>query len=147
MKQCVSYIVRHDFGNITLAWQWYLHPTYRKKIINPEPFMKLGGIGVPLWYCYEMSARQEYYMQMFADKISTYQVSLEELTTDIGAKDFYNMLGLQGKCIIPSQKNANPVKPNEQLVQQVSEIVEKINADIPQLVADSIKQGFNFEAT
>ena len=54
VKQCVSYIVRHDFGNITLAWQWYLHPTYRKKIINPEPFMKLGGIGFPLWYCYEM---------------------------------------------------------------------------------------------
>lgn len=23
VKQCVSYIVRHDFVNVTLAWQWY----------------------------------------------------------------------------------------------------------------------------
>ena len=23
--QCVSYLERNDFGNITIAWQWYLH--------------------------------------------------------------------------------------------------------------------------
>jgi hypothetical protein len=147
VKQCVSYIVRHDFGNITLAWQWYLHPTYRKKIINPEPFMKLGGIGVPLWYCYEMSARQEYYVQKFSEKISMLQVTLEKLTSDTGAKEFHNLLGLHGNCSIPSSKNENKAKPSEQLVQQVSEIVVKINVDMPQLVENSIKNGFSFETT
>jgi hypothetical protein len=146
VKQCVSYIVRHDFGNITLAWQWYLHPTYRKKIINPEPFMKLGGIGIPLWYCYEMSARQEYYVQKFSDKISMNQVTLEELTSDTGAQDFHDLLGLHGKCVVPSPKNENKVKPNEHLVQQVTDFVDKINVDMPQLIEDTIKKGFSFDA-
>ena len=146
VKQCVSYIVRHDFSNITLAWQWYLHPTYRKKIINPEPFMKLGVIGTPLWYCYEIAARQEYYLQKFSDNISMHQVTLEELTSDKGAQDFHRILGLHGTCTVPSPKNENKLKPSEQLVQQVSEIVEKINVDMSQLVEDTIKQGFSFDA-
>jgi len=145
VKQCVSYIVRHDFGNITLAWQWYLHPAYRKKIVNPEPFMKLGGIGVSLWYCYEMLARQEYYVQKFSDKFSMHQVTLEELTSDSGAQDFHNLLGLHGKCIVPSPKNENKAKPSEQLVQQVSDIVDKINVDMSELVEDTIKRGFSFD--
>jgi hypothetical protein len=145
VKQCVSYIVRHDFGNVTLAWQRYLHPAYRKKIVNPEPFMKLGGIGVPLWYCYEMLARQEYYVQKFSNKISVHQVTLEELTSDTGAQDFQNLLGLHGKCVVPSPKNENKAKPSEQLVQQVSDIVDKINVDMPQLIEDTIKKGISFD--
>lgn len=147
VKQCVSYIVRNDFSNITLAWQWYLHPAYRVKIINPEPFMKLGGIGTPLWYCYEMSARQEYYVQKFSDKISMHQVTLEELTSDTGAQEFHRLLSVPGNCIVPSPKNENRAKPSEQLIQQISEIVEKIKVDIPQLVEDTISNGFSFEAT
>lgn len=146
VKQCVSYIVRHDFGNITLAWQWYLHPTYRKKIINPEPFMKLGGIGSPLWYCYEMSARQEYYVQKFSDKISMLQVTLEELTSDTGAKEFHSLLGLYGNCSIPTSKNESKAKPSEQLFQQVTDFVDKISVDMPQLIEDTIKKGFSFDA-
>ena len=30
VKQCVSYLVRHDFANNTIAWQWYLWPNYAK---------------------------------------------------------------------------------------------------------------------
>lgn len=147
VKQCVSYIVRHDFGNITLAWQWYLHPTYRKKIIDPEPFIRLGQIGIPLWYCYEMTARQEYYAQKFSNKTSMYNVTLEELTTFTGAQDFHKLLGLRGKCIVPPPKNENQAKPSEHLIKQVSEIVDKIKVDMPQLVEDSIKQEFSFETT
>lgn len=146
IKQCMSYIVRHDFGNITLAWQWYLHPAYIKKIINPEPFLKLGGIGIPLWYCYEMSARKEYYLQKFSDKISIHQVTLEELTSNAGAQDFHKLLSLHGNCIVPPPKNENRAKPSEQLIQKVTEIVYKINIDMPQLVEDAIKKGFSFEA-
>ena len=78
-------------------------------------------------------------------KISMLQVTLEELTSDTGAKEFHNLLGLHGNCSIPSSKNENKSKPSEQLVQQVSEIVKKINVDMPQLVENSIKNGFSFE--
>ena len=75
------------------------------------------------------------------------QVTLEELTSDTGAQDFHDLLGLHGKCVVPSPKNENKSKPSEQLVQQVSEIVKKINVDMPQLVENSIKNGFSFETT
>lgn len=35
--QCVSYILRGDFQNITIEWQWYLSPTYSNLIVNPQP--------------------------------------------------------------------------------------------------------------
>ena len=145
IKQCVSYLVRNDFGNITLAWQWYLHPSYAKKIIPPEPFMKMGGIGIPLWYCYEMLARQEYYVQKFANEISMHEVYLDDLVTKSGAKKLRAALGLQGKCKLPKPKNENKTKPSEQLVQHVTETVGKINVDIPQLVETCIKRGFSFD--
>jgi hypothetical protein len=145
VKQCLSYLVRHDFVNITIAWQWYLHPTYVKKIINPEPFMRFGGVGVPLWYCYEMLARQEYYTQKFSNKIAMHHVALEDLTTKAGAQDFHKALGLYGECELPSPKNENKAKPSEQLVHNVSDIVSKVNCDMPQLVEDLIKGGFNFD--
>ena len=145
IKQCVSYLVRNDFGNITLAWQWYLHPSYAKKIIPPEPFMKMGGIGIPLWYCYEMLARQEYYVQKFANEISMHEVYLDDLVTKSGAEKLHAALGLQGECKLPKPKNENKTKPSEQLVQHVTETVGKINVDIPQLVETCIKRGFSFD--
>ena len=144
IKQFVSYIVRNDFQNITLAWQWYLHPSYTKKIINPKQFIKLGELGVPLWYCYEMLARQEYYSQKFSKKIKMHHVTLEELTQKPGARDFHKALGLNGECKLPPPKNVNKVKPSDQLVDTVSKIVSKVNVDMPQIVEDIIKKGFNF---
>ena len=32
VRQCASYVVRHDFVHITTAWQWYLHPSYQKNL-------------------------------------------------------------------------------------------------------------------
>ncbi|MDC0011655.1 hypothetical protein OAE29_00030 [Octadecabacter sp.] len=146
VKQCISYLVRHDFKNITLAWQWYLHPTYIKKIINPEPFMRFSGVGVPLWYCYEMLARQEYYTQNFTHKIAMHHVDIEKLTTKSGAQDFLKGLGFSGECELPSPLNENKVKPSDKLVQNISDIVDKINIDMPQIVEDIIKRGFSFDA-
>ena len=51
--------------------------------------MRFGGVGVPLWYCYEMLARQEYYTQKFSNKIAMHHVALEDLTTKAGAQDFH----------------------------------------------------------
>lgn len=144
IKQCVSYVVRNDFGNITLAWQWYLHPSYPKKIINPEPYLRLGNLGLPLWYCYEMAARQEYYLQKFSNKIHMVEVSLDEVVTDKGAKKFYGNLGFNDECVLPPVKNANKNKPNVQLIDTVRNITDKVTVDVQQVVRDAVKAGFTF---
>ena len=107
--------------------------------------MKMGGISTPLWYSYEMLARQEYYVQKYANEISMHEVYLDDLVTKSGAEKLLAALGLQGECKLPSPKNENKTKPNEHLIQHVTETVRKINVDIPQLVETCIKRGFNFD--
>ena len=148
VKQCVSHLVREDFSNITLAWQWYLHPSYPKIIINPKPFMEMKGInnlGIALWYCYEMTARQEYYRQKYGDKLKFIDVSLEEITKLDGAQRFLKTLQVGNKCILPQPKNANKVKPTVELVHQVKTLVESVNFDVEVLVKDCISKGFSFD--
>ena len=81
VKQCSSYLVRSDFVHITTAWQWYLHPSYQKKLVNPEPFLKFDGVGLALWYCYEMAARQAFYKLAYSSSIKMIEVSLEDIVT------------------------------------------------------------------
>ena len=145
VKQCVSYLVRNDFGNITLAWQWYLHPSYSRKIINADAFSQFGPLGMPLWYCYEMATRQEYYRQKYADQIRMVDVSLDEAVHEEGAKAFLTDLGIDGACVMPPKKNANKAQPSQELVQQVTTIVEKITFDPAKVAGDAIKAGFTFE--
>jgi len=149
VKQCVSHLVRGDFRNITLAWQWYLHPSYPKIIINPKPFMQLKGIGddfgIVLWYCYEMAARQEYYRQKYGNKLKFIEVSLEEITKLDGAQKLLRTLQVSKECILPPAKNANKVKPTVALVNQVNTIVNSVNFDVEELVKDWMSKGFSFD--
>ena len=148
-KQCVSHLARGDFRNITLAWQWYLHPSYPKIIINPKPFMQLKGIGddfgIALWYCYEMAARQEYYRQKYSDKLQFIDVSLEEITKLDGAQRFLRTLQVNNECVLPQPKNANQVKPPVELIQQVKAIVNSVNFDVEALVKEWMSKGFSFD--
>ncbi len=148
-KQCVSHLARGDFRNITLAWQWYLHPSYPKKIIDPEPFMKLKGtgedFGTALWYCYEMEARQEYYRHKYANKLKFIDVSLEEITKLDGAQRFLRTLQVNNECVLPQPKNANQVKPPVELIQQVKAIVNSVNFDVEALVKEWMSKGFSFD--
>ena len=145
VKQCVSYIIRNDFQNITIPWQWYLHPTYRLKIVNPQPFLEVPGFGVALWYCYEIAARQEYYLQKFADKIKMIDVELEVITRNAGAQKFYRELGLSGRCTIPDPKNETKQTSNENITKAVQGVVSNINVDMSVLVRNAIRDGFTFE--
>ena len=149
VKQCVSHLARGDFRNITLAWQWYLHPSYPKIIINPKPFMQLKGIaedfGTALWYCYEMAARQEYYRQKYGDKLRFIDVSLEEITKLDGAQRFLRTLQVSNECILPQPKNANKVEPTVGLINQVKTIVNTVNFDVEALVEDCMSKGFSFD--
>ena len=144
VDQCVSYLVRNDFVNITTLWQWYLHPSYQLKIINPSSFDKFDGLSLPLWYCYEMAARQEYYIQRFSNEIKMVEITLEVVTKNEGAKQFWNELGLMGNCKMPPIKNANKSQPNAQLINKVREITDSINVDMKDLVHNAIKSGFSF---
>ena len=45
VRQCASYVMRHDFVHITTAWQWYLHPSYQKKLSIRNYFHDLRGSG------------------------------------------------------------------------------------------------------
>ena len=44
VRQCASYVVRHDFVHITTAWQWYLHPSYQKNVSIQNYFHNLKGL-------------------------------------------------------------------------------------------------------
>lgn len=149
VKQCVSHLARGDFSNITLAWQWYLHPSYPKIIINPKPFIQLKGVGddfgITLWYCYEMAARQEYYRKKYSDKLKFIDVSLEEITKLDGAQRFLRTLEVSNECILPQPKNANKVKPSVELVHKVKTIVNTVNFDVEVLVKDCMSKGFSFD--
>ncbi len=147
VRQCLSYLARREFENITLAWQWYLHPSYGKKIVSPEPFMKFGSVGTPVWYCYEMAARQEYYLQKFSNKIPMIEVSLEDVSTESGARDFLRFLGETGDCEVPAPKNKSKARPNEKMAEAITNILKKVNVNMPELVEEKIKDGFSFDAT
>lgn len=145
VMQCLSYLNRNDFSNITTIWQWYLHPSYKKKIINPDPFLKFGSIGVPLWYCYEMDARQEYYRQKYSNKIDIISTSLEDVVTKNGARNLLNNLKLNSECLMPPQKNANKQKSSIEAMHKVKSIVDNINFNCEAVVFQAIKEGFSFD--
>ena len=73
-----------------------------------------------------------------------HHVALEDVTKKSGAEDFLKALGLNGVCKLPSPKNENKLKPSAELVDNVSKIVNKVNVDMPQIVEDIIKKGFDF---
>lgn len=144
-KQCLSYLTRGDFGNITLIWQWFLHPSYKLKIVNPDHFKKFNSIGLPLWYCYELAARQEYYVQKYSDKIKFIEISLEEITSVDGALKLLKELDVKDKCEIPAPQNKNFNSPNIDIQNMVNNVVKSINFDVESIVKNIIKKGFSFE--
>lgn len=145
IKQCVSYLVRNDFFNITQVWQWFLDPSYPKKIINPRPFLDTGQLGQALWYCYEMAARQIYYKRKFGDRLNFVEIDLETVVKPEGAQAFWEMLGGQGDCILPPPANQNQNKPTPELVAEVERIVNAIVFEPEDLVDIALSEGFSFD--
>jgi len=133
-KQCVSYIMRNDFTNITLDWQWYLNPRYRNVIVNPVALQKLGQIGIALWYCCEMAARQAYYLQKYADRLNFIEVSLDDITTPEGAGALLRDLGHTGPVTLPPRANANAAAAPPELLAEVRRLLDQLPFD-PQKIA------------
>lgn len=141
VKQCVSYINRGDFRNITIDWQWYLHQSYRNNIINYAPFEKSGLVGKALWYVYEMDARQRYYERLFKGKIKIISTTLEEITTEAGAGEFLKQIGHEGEIVLPEARNTNKVKANTDLTSHVRQLVDGLNYDGDAIVAKYLENG------
>jgi hypothetical protein len=138
-KQCLSYITRGDFRNITVDWQWYLHQGYKNNIIGYAPFEKYGLLGKTLWYCYEMDARQIYYEELYSSKIKMVRAKLEEITTSEGAKKLLHECGYFAAPILPEAKNQNRQPPNFQLLEKIKEIISGINYDGEAIVRKFLK--------
>ena len=141
VKQCVSYINRGDFRNITIDWQWYLHQSYRNNIINFAPFEKLGVIGKALWYVYEMDARQLYYERLYSDKVKIISTTLEEITSEAGAGEFLRHTGHEDAVLLPEARNANRVNPDAALTSRVQTFVNGLNYDGAAIVQKYLDDG------
>lgn len=134
-KQCVSYIMRNDFTNITLDWQWYLSPRYRNVIVNPVAFQALGQIGTALWYCCEMEARQAFYIQKYGDQLNFIEVELEQISTRAGAASLLQALGYDGPVTLPERANANAAAAPPELLSEVRRILEQLPFDPHKMAA------------
>lgn len=141
IDQCVSYLVRGDFLNVAVDWQWYLSPRYRNVIVSPGEFLKLGQLGVALWYCYEMEARQAYYLRQFGGRLSFVEARLEDITEPAGAEALLQELGIDSEPVMPPKANANLRRPQEALTAKVTELVGRFRFDPAKLVTDYLESG------
>ena len=139
--QCVSYLNRGDFRNITLDWQWYLHNSYLNNIVNYAPFKPHGLLGKALWYVYEMEARQTYYEQMYACKIKIISIKLEDVVTETGAIHLLNELGHQDAPILPEVRNQNEMKSDAALYCRVVDIIASLNYNFDEIVNQYLESG------
>ena len=128
-KQCISYIQRSDFVNITIPWQWYLTPQYPNVIVNPDPFVAMGVTGQALWYTMEMECRQIYYEKRFADLIHFIPAQLEEVTQPEGAQHFLNEFGLETTPVLPKKTNAGNYGDTSALVAEIETFLNNVGFD------------------
>ncbi|PCJ07627.1 MAG: hypothetical protein COB16_10450 [Rhodobacteraceae bacterium] len=140
-KQCVSYIMRNDFTNITLDWQWYLNPKYRNLIVNPVAFQNLGQIGTALWYCCEMETRQAYYLQKYAGQLSFVEARLEQIATPEGAATLLQALGHTGPVTLPPRSNANTAAAPPELLTEVRRLLDQLPFDPHKIAAKYLAAG------
>ena len=140
-KQCVSYINRGDFRNITIDWQWYLHQNYRNNIVSYAQFRNRGLLGKALWYVYEMDARQRYYEQLYASKVQIISIKLEDLTTEAGARKLLEDIGHDGSPTLPETRNQNRGKPDNALISRALDIIAKLSYDGDAIVQQYLESG------
>lgn len=142
-KQIASYINRNDFFNITIPWQWYLHPNYRNKIVDPTSLKHLGDAGSAIWYAFEMEARYAYYKELYGSQLHFVETTLEEATTPDEAAQLLRELGHNGHAELPPKTNAS-LKNNhitDALVAEVETLLSRINFDAEEAAKAFIQRG------
>jgi hypothetical protein len=139
--QCLSYVNRGDFRNITIEWQWYLNPQYRKKIVNPEPFLKMGYVGKIIWYIFEIEARQEYYKALYQEKFQFLDLELESMTQLDGARELLRTLGVTAEPRLNVAINASKARENKELRNHIDAQLKQVKFDPSKTAQDFIRAG------
>lgn len=140
LAQCISYLKRGDFLNITLEWQWYLSQNYKNNIVSFRPLERFGLIGKVIWYVFEIDARQKYYQKLYKDDLSFISADLEDIITPDGARRFLEEISIQKDPILPQKKNASPESFDVELNERLRRILGQINYDSDLLVDKFISQ-------
>jgi hypothetical protein len=141
VDQCLSHINRGDFQNITIDWQWYLNFRYKRKIIQPEPLLKMGYIGVIIWYIFEIEARQEYYKIIYGGKFQFLDLKMERMTQMEGARELLRSLGITAEPKMSEAKNTNKAPENKGLRDQVTKCLSQIDFDPAKIAQDFVAAG------
>lgn len=143
VDQILSYIMRNDFVNVTIPWQWYLLPTYSRRIVDPKKFENVcgGGFGMLAWYVAEIEARQEYYRLLFSDNFRFIYGQLEDISTPSGAQYFLGEFGHSGKIELADKVNVNKRIPPPKLREQVEQFVSQIKYDALSVARDFVESG------
>jgi hypothetical protein len=141
IQQCVSYINRRDFSNITTVWQWYLDHEYRNNIVSYEQMRQFGALGRIIWYVFEMDARQRYYERLYSNRLNFVPALLEVISKQEGANEFLGQLGWSDPAMLPAPSNKNNFLPNEELFYRVQDVIGRLNFDVDALVDAYIASG------
>jgi hypothetical protein len=141
VTQCISYVTRGDFVNITIDWQWYLNYRYKRRIVEPTLFLEYGRIGKILWYIFEIEARQDYYKLLYARQFKFIDATLEEMTQPDGARVLLETLGSLEAPILGEKANENRTEVAPDLRKRVENAVERITVDPKEAAIAFIERG------
>ncbi len=144
--QCLSYLVRRDFTNATIVWQWYLHYAYRNIIVDTAPFMFLDDLGQAVWYAHEMQARLIYYESLFGPQVKMIRCSLEQLNTPHGAGALLSALGHPGTVRLPPPANRNVLEDEARFAERLRQGLAALDVDIVAMVRSYIARGRRLDA-
>lgn len=140
-KQALSYLNRYDFSNYTTVWQWYLDHRYALNMIPSDQLYAKGMVGSIIWYIIEVEARQAYYRQLYSDRYTFVDATLESATTMRGAQNLLAPFGHKGAVYLPEKANANINQGSPVPAEQIQSVVDHIKFDAEQIAADFIKSG------
>ena len=99
-----------------------------------------------------MLARKNYYKKVFSDRVNIIEEDLDVLSSENGARNFLEKIGINKNCIIPQKTNEYIV--NNQRKIEDSKIIRgriekyvsqlKSELDIEDIVNNLIKKNFTF---
>ena len=144
----ISLTHRADFSTKGNMWLWYLDPNYPNAIVNPEPFIGFGQIGLGIWYVIEMRVRAEYYRLLLADRtnILFHDVDMEKVTSTEGAAKLLSELGITvppNAINLPGRVNSNVGPGLDAAVQQhIRKLVADCEFDAAAMARNWYEQGY-----
>ncbi len=146
-----SYTQRGDFMNVGNRWLWYLDPNYPQNIVNAEAFKAKGVLGIRLWYCIEVAARQGYYAKMLEGRadVTLHRIDLSELRTEAGASRLMQSLGADpGFLRLPPPSNSTPtqLRLSDDSMNKVRALCSEVDGDAWSIGADYYAQGHRLGA-